>query len=107
MVALYWRVQLLYGLSVHEVKPMLVRAMGTDKQRSRSLGIARGLTVAPYVFERASFGTSFKAACVNLPTNCTFVVIPIEGLRPVSYAKKLYTQGEQSSSVERLCLINA
>lgn len=60
--------------------------------------MARGLIVGPNVFERASFGTSFKAACVNLPTNCMFVVIPIEGLRPVSYAKELYTQGEQSST---------
>src|SRR5689334_1222627 len=73
---------------------MLVRAMGTDKQRSRSLGIAWRLTVGPYVFERASFGTPFKAACVNLPANCMFVVIPIEGLHPVSYARGLYIQGK-------------
>ena len=56
--------------------------------------------MGPDAFERA-FGTSSKAGCVKLPTNCMFA-IPIEGLRPASYAKALYMQGKQSSSVERL-----
>jgi hypothetical protein len=68
--------------------------------------VARGLIVGPYAFDRVSFGTSFKSASVNLPTTCMFVVLLIEGLRPVSYAKGLYTQGEQISRVERLCLID-
>jgi hypothetical protein len=33
--------------------------------------------------------------------------MPIDGLRPVLHGKGVYTQGEQSSSVERLCLTNA
>jgi hypothetical protein len=69
--------------------------------------MAPSLIARQYVFERASFRTSFKFACVNWPTNCMFVVKVIDGLRPVSYAKGFYIQGEQSSSVERLCLADA
>jgi 3-oxoacyl-[acyl-carrier protein] reductase len=35
-----------------------------------------------------------------------FVVIPIDGRRPASYAKELYYQGDQTSSIERLRLIS-
>jgi hypothetical protein len=69
--------------------------------------MAASFIAGQYVFERASFRTSFKSGCVNWPTNCMFVVIVIDGLRPVSYAKGFYIQGEQSSSVERLCLVDA
>ena len=69
--------------------------------------MALSLIALQYVFERVSFRTSFKSASANLPTNCMFVVIFIDGLRPVSYAKGFYIPGEQSSIVERLCLINA
>src|SRR6266851_6438286 len=80
---------------------MLAKAMSTAQDRNTSLGMARSLIARQYVFERVSFRTSFKSACVNWPTNCMFVVILI-GLGPVSYAKGFYIQGEQSSSVERL-----
>jgi hypothetical protein len=69
--------------------------------------MALELIARQYVFERVSFRTSFKSASVNLPTNCMFVVILIEGLRPGSYAKGFYILGEQSSSVEPLCLVDA
>jgi len=36
-----------------------------------------------------------------------FVVRPSDGLRPATYAKELYYQGEQSSSIERLQLMKA
>jgi hypothetical protein len=65
------------------------------QDRNTSLGIAASVTARRYVFERVFFRTSFKSATVNLPTNCMFVVIPIEELRSVSYAKGAYTQPEQ------------
>jgi hypothetical protein len=68
--------------------------------------MAASLIAGQYVFARVSFRTSFKSACVNWPTNCMFVVILI-GLGPVSYVKRSYTQGEQSSSIEQLCLVSA
>jgi hypothetical protein len=79
---------------------MLAKAMSTAHHRNTSLGMAPSLIARQYVFERVSFRTSFKSASVNWPANCMFVVILIDGLRPVFYAKS-YTQGEQSSSVER------
>jgi hypothetical protein len=69
--------------------------------------MAASLNARQDVFERVSFRTSFKSACVKWPTNCMFVVMLIDGLCPVSYAKESYTQGEQSSSVERLCVVEA
>jgi len=53
-----------------------------------------------YAFERVPLCTSFKSASINLPTNCMFVVRPSDGLRPATYAKELYYQGEQSSSAD-------
>jgi len=83
----------------------LAKAMGTAHNRNTILGMAPRL-IAGDVFDRAFFRTPFKSASVNLPTNCMFVVIPIDGLGPGSYARRFYAQAEQSSSVERLSLIN-
>jgi hypothetical protein len=83
---------------------MLAKAMTTAHPRNTSLGIAPSLIARQFLFERVSFRRSFKAASVSLAPNCMFIVMPIDGLRPVLHGKGVYTQGEQSSSVERLCL---
>jgi hypothetical protein len=47
-----------------------------------------------------SVPTSFKSAADNLPASCMFVFVL---RRPMAQAQGLYTEGERSSSVERLC----
>src|ERR1700689_694676 len=79
---------------------VLAKAMSTAQQRRTSSGKAAKMMAGQYAFERVPFGTSFKSASINLPTNCMFVVIPSDGLRPATYAKELYYQGEQSSSAD-------
>src|ERR1700678_2656270 len=86
---------------------VLAKAMSTAQQRRTSSGKAAKLMAGQYAFERVPFGTSFKSASINLPTNCMFVVIPSDGLRPATYEKELYYQGEQSSSIEGLRLMKA
>ncbi len=66
--------------------------------------MASSLIARQFVFERVSLGTSFKSGSVNWPTNCIFVVVLINALRPMSCAKTSYTPEEQSSSAERLDL---
>lgn len=68
--------------------------------------MASSLIARQFVFERVSFPTSFKSGSVNWPTNCIFVVVLTDALRPMSCAKASYTQGEQTSSAERLGLAN-
>src|ERR1700691_507777 len=86
---------------------VLAKAMSTAQQRRISSGKAANLMAGQYAFERVPFCTSLNSASINLPTNCMFVVIPSDGLCPATYAKELYYQGEQSSSIERLQLMKA
>src|ERR1700693_6270258 len=85
---------------------MLARATGTENQRSASLDCSLRLFAESSVLERASFGASFRSASASLPARCMFVVIPVDLLRPASCARGIYTQGEQSSSGERMWLIS-
>jgi hypothetical protein len=80
--------------------------MSTAKHQNRILGIALRFIARQYVFERVLFCTSLKSASANFPTNCIFVVLPIDALHPAPPAKGLYAEGAQSSSLERLCRIN-
>jgi hypothetical protein len=67
---------------------MLAKAMTTAHPRNTSLGIAPSLIARQFVFERVSFRRSFKAASVSLAANCMFIVMPIDGLRPVFYTER-------------------
>src|ERR1700730_2712945 len=86
---------------------MLARAMSTPQDLATSLSSAPGSIARRYVLGRASARTSFKPATVNLPTDCVLVVVFIDQSRLVSYPKRSYAQGEQSSSVKRLCRLSA
>jgi hypothetical protein len=85
---------------------MLAKAMSTAQLRIIILGIAPTLIAGQYEFGRVFSCTSLKSTAVTLPANCMFVALPIDGLGPVSDAKEFYAQAQESSSVERLRLIN-
>jgi hypothetical protein len=85
----------------------LAKAMTNPNHRNAKLGLIPVLVARKNVFERMPFRTSLKSVSVKLPTNCMFVVAPIDALRPASHSKGLYAQEAQSSSFERLRVLSA
>jgi hypothetical protein len=59
---------------------MLAKAMSTAQDRTGSVSIDARFIAGQYVFERASFGVSFKSAWFSWSANSIFVVIRIDGL---------------------------
>jgi len=82
---------------------MLARATGTENRRN-AIRESR-LFAELCVLAHATCGAWFRSASDNLPAKCMVVVMPVDGLRPPTYAKGIYTEGEQSSSLEQMSVI--